>query len=37
MSSKNDQLDIFEMLAKKYKAVKQKVLKEIAPNTTKFI
>jgi hypothetical protein len=33
----NDQSDIFEMLAKKYKTVKQKVLKEIAPNTTKFI
>ena len=33
----NDQSDIFEMLTKKYKAVKQKVLKEIAPNTTKFI
>lgn len=33
----NDQSDIFEMLAKKYKAVKQKVMKEIAPNTTKFI
>jgi topoisomerase-4 subunit A len=33
----NDQSDIFEMLAKKYKAVKQKVLKEISPNTTKFI
>ena len=33
----NDQSDIFEMLAKKYKAVKQKVLKEITPNTTKFI
>ena len=33
----NDQSDIFEMLAKKYKAVKTKVLKEIAPNTTKFI
>lgn len=33
----NDQSDIFEMLVKKYKAIKQKVLKEIAPNTTKFI
>jgi DNA gyrase/topoisomerase IV subunit A len=33
----NDQSDIFEMLTKKYKAIKQKVLKEIAPNTTKFI
>lgn len=33
----NDQSDIFEMLAKKYKAIKQKVLKEVAPNTTRFI
>jgi hypothetical protein len=33
----NDQSDIFEVLSKKYKALKQKVLKEIAPNTTKFI
>jgi DNA gyrase subunit A len=33
----NDQSDIFEMLAKKYKAIKQKVLKETTPNTTKFI
>ena len=33
----NDQSDIFEMLAKKYKAVKQKLLKELSPNTTKFI
>lgn len=33
----NDQSDIFEMLTKKYKAIKQKVLKEIAPNTTRFI
>jgi len=33
----NDQSDIFEMLTKKYKAVKQKVLKEITSNTTKFI
>jgi DNA gyrase/topoisomerase IV subunit A len=33
----NDQSDIFEMLSKKYKAVKQKVLKVISPNTTKFI
>jgi hypothetical protein len=32
-----DQSDIFEMLTKKYKAVKAKVLKEIASNTTKFI
>ena len=33
----NDQSDIFEMLSKKYKSVKQKVVKVIAPNTTKFI
>ena len=33
----NDQSDIFEMLAKKYRAVKNRVVKEIAPNTTKFI
>jgi topoisomerase-4 subunit A len=33
----NDQSDIFEMLTKKYKAMKQKVLKEVAANTTKFI
>jgi DNA gyrase/topoisomerase IV subunit A len=33
----NDQSDIFEMLAKKYKNIKQKVLKEISANTTKFI
>ena len=33
----NDQADIFEMLTKKYKTMKQKVLKEIAPNITKFI
>ncbi len=33
----NDQSDIFEMLTKKYKVIKQKVLKEIASNTTKFI
>lgn len=33
----NDQSDIFEMLTKKYKAVKQKVLKEISVNVTKFI
>ena len=32
-----DQSDIFEMLAKKYKAIKSKVLKEVAPNKTKFI
>jgi topoisomerase-4 subunit A len=33
----NDQSDIFEMLTKKYKALKAKMLKVIAPNTTKFI
>lgn len=33
----NDQSDIFEMLTKKYKAIKQKVLKEIALNKTRFI
>ncbi len=33
----NDQSDIFEMLAKKYKTIKQKVLKAVAPNITKFI
>jgi DNA gyrase/topoisomerase IV subunit A len=33
----NDQSDIFEMLTKKYKSLKQKVLKEILPNITKFI
>jgi len=33
----NDQSDIFEMLAKKYKTIKQKVIKEVAMNTTKFI
>jgi topoisomerase-4 subunit A len=33
----NDQSDIFEMLAKKYKAVKQKVLKVVPTNATKFI
>jgi DNA gyrase subunit A len=33
----NDQSDIFEMLAKKYKSMKTKVLKAVAPNTTKFI
>ena len=32
-----DKSDIFEMLTKKYKTVKQKVLKEIPHNTTKFI
>ena len=33
----NDQSDIFEMLYNKYKTVKQKVNKVIAPNITKFI
>ena len=33
----NAQSDIFEMLYNKYKTVKQKVNKVIAPNTTKFI
>jgi hypothetical protein len=33
----NDQSDIFEMLTKKYKALKTKILKATAPNTTKFI
>lgn len=33
----NDQSDIFEMLTKKYKNMKQKVLKAVSPNTTKFI
>lgn len=33
----NDQSDIFEMLLKKYKLLKQKVLKEISINTTKFL
>ena len=33
----NDQSDIFEMLIKKYKVMKQKVLKEVSENTTKFI
>jgi hypothetical protein len=33
----NDQSDIFEMLTKKYRAIKSRVLKEIAPNTTRFI
>lgn len=32
----NDQSDIFEMLTKKYKCIKQRVLKEVAPNATKF-
>ena len=33
----NDQSDIFEMLIKKYKALKPQVLQKIIPNTTKFI
>ena len=33
----NDQSDIFEMLLKKYKAMKQKVLKVVLPNTTRFV
>lgn len=33
----NDQSDIFEMLYNKYKTIKQKVNKVIAPNITKFI
>jgi hypothetical protein len=33
----NDQSDIFEMLTKKYKSMKTRVLKEVASNTTKFI
>ena len=33
----NDQSDIFEMLLKKYKAIKQKVLKETPVNKTAFI
>jgi hypothetical protein len=33
----NDQSDIFEMLAKKYKNIKSRVLKETSLNTTKFI
>lgn len=33
----NDQSDIFEMLTKKYKSIKQRVLKETVINTTKFI
>ena len=34
---KKDQSDIFEMLTKKYKDLKQKVVKEVAINSTKFI
>ena len=33
----NDQSDIFEMLSKKYKSMKQRVIKEVTPNITKFI
>ena len=33
----NDQSDIFEMLSKKYKSLKQLVLKEVKVNTTKFV
>jgi topoisomerase-4 subunit A len=33
----NDQLDIFEMLAKKYKSMKQRVLNEVNSNTTRFV
>lgn len=36
-SLKADKSDIFEMLAKKYKALKPKVLKEIAANETVFV
>ena len=36
-SLKADKSDIFEMLAKKYKALKPKVLKEVATNETVFI
>lgn len=32
-----DQSDIYEMLLKKYKALKPKILKEMVKNTTKFI
>ena len=34
---KNDQSDIFEMLLKKYKVLKQKVLKVISTNLTHFV
>ena len=34
---KTDKSDIFEMLAKKYKTIKTKVLKEINPNETTFL
>jgi topoisomerase-4 subunit A len=33
----NDRSDIFEMLLKKYKDMKTKILKVVAPNSTKFI
>jgi topoisomerase-4 subunit A len=33
----NDQSDIFEMLTKKYKGMKTRVLKEIAKNTSRFV
>jgi len=33
----NDQSDIFEMLLKKYKNLKQRIVKEVKPNTTSFI
>ena len=33
----NDQSDIFEMLFKKYKSMKSRVLKEVSENVTKFI
>jgi hypothetical protein len=33
----NDQSDIFEMLSKKYKTIKQKVLKELSSNTSRFV
>jgi topoisomerase-4 subunit A len=33
----NDQSDIFEMLSKKYKEIKTRILKEIGQNNTKFI
>ena len=34
---KTDKSDIFEMLAKKYKTIKTKVLKDIKPNETTFL
>ena len=37
LALETDQSDIFEMLTKKYKDMKQKVLNEVAVNTTKFI